>query len=174
MMLAISPSDLHPVSAPNISGALLAALVAALILVVALIVAAVLGSRAKSATASTSTTTARRAGHDKTDWIKRINSVVNLYNAKEISREQAFARLAKITRSFAGEASGKDMSARTLSDLNRLPRNASNQETLDRLRQTVAALYPPEFADASRNRSARETTVADAAGWVTTLVERWQ
>ena len=42
------------------------------------------------------------------------------------------------------------------------------------LRQTIAALYPPEFADERFNDSARQTDVEQAAQWVNRLVERWK
>ena len=38
---------------------------------------------------------------------------------------------------------------------------------------TIAALYPPEYADSAVDTHAREVSVDDAAGWASTLVERW-
>lgn len=173
MFLALSPADLHPVGTLNLSAPLICALVSALVLVVIFIIAAIIGSQTKIVKDEAPRGT-HNATHDKSVWRERINQVVAAHKSGKLTREQAFAQLAQITRDFAGEASGKDFSSRTLADLNKLPRNASNQQTLDMLRQTVAALYPPEFADATINRSARETTVDDAAGWVSTLVERWR
>ena len=56
-----------------------------------------------------------------------------------------------------------------------LPRSDSigNRHGLDLLRQTIAALYPPEFADERFNAAAGEASVDEAAGWVATLIERW-
>ena len=45
---------------------------------------------------------------------------------------------------------------------------------LDALKQTIGALYPPEFADDARNRIAQTTSVQQAAEWVANLVERWR
>ena len=42
------------------------------------------------------------------------------------------------------------------------------------LRQTIAALYPPEFANAEFNAQAKDATVEQAADWVLNLVERWR
>ena len=54
------------------------------------------------------------------------------------------------------------------------PRTTGNQHGLTLLRQTIEALYPPEFADAERNHTAREATVEQAGEWVANLVERWR
>ena len=41
------------------------------------------------------------------------------------------------------------------------------------LRQTIAALYPPEFATPS-SRAGEGRTVEQAADWVLNLMERWR
>ena len=41
------------------------------------------------------------------------------------------------------------------------------------LRQTVEALYPPEFAKAEWNPAAQNASVEEAAQWVSGLIERW-
>ena len=53
-------------------------------------------------------------------------------------------------------------------------RSTGNQQGLTLLRQTIEALYPPEFADAERNHIARQATVEQAGEWVANLVERWR
>ena len=62
----------------------------------------------------------------------------------------------------------------TLTDIEAAPRTTGNQHGLTLLRQTIEALYPPEFADAERNHTAREATVEQAGEWVANLVERWR
>lgn len=107
-------------------------------------------------------------------WRSRIDAVVARYDAGGIGRPEAFAELAAIVREFASAALGRDLSAQTLADLARLPRTDRNREDIDLLRHTVAALYPPEFADGTVNEQARGTGVDEAAGWARNLVERWR
>ena len=82
--------------------------------------------------------------------------------------------LAAIARDFASAATGSDVRSQTLTDIEATPRTTGNQHGLTLLRQTIEALYPPEFADAERNHTAREATVEQAGEWVANLVERWR
>ena len=68
----------------------------------------------------------------------------------------------------------RDIRNRTLADIDAAPRTTGNQEGITLLRQTIEALYPPEFADAANNGIAREATVEQAGEWVANLVERWR
>ena len=103
-----------------------------------------------------------RGRHDalagKTVWHQRID----------------FAQLAAIARDFASTATGTDVRNQTLTDIEETPRTTGNQQGLTLLRQTIEALYPPEFADAERNHIARQATVEQAGEWVANLVERWR
>ena len=92
----------------------------------------------------------------------------------ELEREEAFAQLAAIARDFASTATGTDVRNQTLTDIEETPRTTGNQQGLTLLRQTIEALYPPEFADAERNHIARQATVEQAGEWVANLVERWR
>ena len=67
-----------------------------------------------------------------------------------------------------------ELSSSTLTDLAYLNRTPANRQGLDALKQTIGALYPPEFADDARNRIAQTTSVQQAAEWVANLVERWR
>ena len=80
--------------------------------------------------------------------------------------------LAAIARDFASNMSGRRMQANTLTDLRRL-RRTGVAVNWDLLRQTIAALYPPEFAQ-SEHPQARGVSVRQAADWVLDLIERWQ
>lgn len=77
-------------------------------------------------------------------------------------------------RDFASTATGTDVRNQTLTDIEETPRTTGNQQGLTLLRQTIEALYPPEFADAERNHIARQATVEQAGEWVANLVERWR
>lgn len=111
-------------------------------------------------------------GSDKRAWLARIDAVVHDYDARRITADDAYARLAAIARAFASARSGRPLATRTLRDLEREPRGG-DAGNWDALRMTIAALYPPEFADADHPR-VREASVATAAGWVSDLVERWR
>jgi hypothetical protein len=105
-------------------------------------------------------------------WRIRVNEIVASYDQQNISKEEAFWALAQTARDFASEASGRNMTSHTLLDLN-LETQHVQRRGLDLLRQTIAALYPPEFADAMINAQARETSVDEASGWVLNLIDRW-
>ena len=110
----------------------------------------------------------------KTVWHQRIDDVVSRHAQGELEREEAFAQLAAIARDFASTATGTDVRNQTLTDIEETPRTTGNQQGLTLLRQTIEALYPPEFADAERNHIARQATVEQAGEWVANLVERWR
>ena len=107
-------------------------------------------------------------------WHERINDVVDRHANGDLGREEAFALLASIARDFVSTATGSDVRNQTLTDIEATPRTTGNQHGLTLLRQTIEALYPPEFADAERNHTAREATVEQAGEWVANLVERWR
>jgi hypothetical protein len=109
----------------------------------------------------------------KSRWKTNIETVTQDFHEHRITQTQAMNQLAIIVRTFASEAMGTDLSTKTLAELNQQQRNKNNSKQLDLLRQTIAALYPPEFADPQINRQAHETQVTDAANWVSTLVEEW-
>ncbi|MDO4913718.1 MAG: hypothetical protein Q3961_04125 [Bifidobacteriaceae bacterium] len=106
-------------------------------------------------------------------WQQLIKKVVQEYENNTISQDQAYSRLASICRQFATSMSGEDLRAYTLSDIQSMPRTSHNKHSVDLLRQTINALYPPEFADAQFNTLAQDTSVKQAAQWVSNLVERW-
>lgn len=105
-------------------------------------------------------------------WRIRVQEILEAYQSDRISKEEAFLALAQTARDFASNATGRNMGSHTLLDLNIESRNV-RQRGLDLLRQTIAALYPPEFADAMLNSQARDTTVDEASDWVLNLIDRW-
>ncbi|KFI52758.1 hypothetical protein [Bifidobacterium biavatii] len=172
--IADGTADLNPVPQLALTTPLLAVIIGCLVLAAALIALTVVLSRPRRVPANAPRRGNHMTGGDAAAWHARIDGIVARYEAKELTREQAFVELAETTRDFAGAATGRDMRASTLRDLSSLPRNAGDRQGLDLLRQTVAALYPPEFADAALNRHAASINVREAAGWVSNLVERWR
>ncbi|MCO6558277.1 MAG: hypothetical protein J6575_02380 [Bifidobacterium sp.] len=144
-------------------------LAAAVILVIAIL----LLSRPKKQI-STKIHGAHGAQNDKTAWRARINDIVKRHTQGELTRDAALRDLAAVARDFAGAKTNKDMSSYTLADINHLPVSASSDPGMKLLRQTITALYPPEFADVERHAQARATSVEQAAEWVSNLIERWR
>lgn len=107
-------------------------------------------------------------------WHQRIETVVSRHANGELDREEAFAQLAGIARDFVSTVTGTDMRNLTLTDIKRTPQTTGNRRGLTLFRQTIEALYPPEFADAEHNSIAKEATVEQAGEWVANLVERWR
>ena len=153
---------------------LVAALLACIVLAALLILAVVLLSRPRRGRTRQRPRGVHNGMSANTVWRERIGSIVDRYEAGDVTRDEAFSLLAETARDFATASSGRDMSAHTLYDLSIEPRHRLNKRGLDLLRQTIRALYPAEFADERHNESARRTTVQQAAEWVSTLVERWR
>ena len=172
--VAVDPSELKPIAQLSITMPLLAVMGVCLLLAVALATLAVLLSRPRKAGAPRPQRGAHRPSADKTQWRRRIDAVVARYHKGELSREEAFVALARIARDFSSVSSGRNLSSHTLTDLSSSPRGGAAREGLNLLRQTIEALYPPEFADAAINSRARGVDVDEAAGWVSNLVERWR
>ena len=83
-----------------------------------------------------------------------------------------------MARDFASQASSAELGSTTLQEI--ASRSAgslagdSGVHGFTLLRQTIAALYPPEFANAEFNAQAKDATVEQAADWVLNLMERWR
>ena len=110
----------------------------------------------------------RRKHADIRTWKRAVTRVTIDYASKRISDAEAYARLSAIARDFASVRLGVDLSTQTLLDLNQRHQIGSKKQ-FQQLRQTIAALYPPEFANAATNAEADQVTVMDAANWVETL-----
>jgi len=171
--LALKSDDLTPAGQIDMTGPFVAMLVAFLLLAAALITGVALLSRPRRNRVRTRPHGAHNGAGDKAAWRARIDDVVARHADGALGREDAFAELATIARDFASEATGRDLASHTLTDIRVEPRDPSTRSGLDLLRMTIAALYPPEFADAAVNAHAREASVEEAAGWVSNLVERW-
>ncbi|MFT8531474.1 hypothetical protein [Bifidobacterium aquikefiri] len=120
----------------------------------------------------------RTGAHSQTSrtdpWHGRIDDIEQRYESGEITREEAFVALARVAREYASKNLSKDVRSNTLAEFGNESRMGSNRHGIDLLRQTIAALYPPEFADTTNNRQAKESTVHEAARWVGRLTERWR
>ena len=105
-------------------------------------------------------------------WRQRIDQVVARYDSGHLDRDQAMTALATIARGFASRSWNNDMKTKTLAEIKAQPRTPSTRQGLDLLRQTIDALYPPEFA-LPRDSTGTDATVNQAADWVRDLIERW-
>lgn len=104
-------------------------------------------------------------------WFDRLDDVVRREGEGRIDTDEAMRELAGIARGYASERLGHDLDAHTLADLRRERR--AKGRGIDALRTTVAALYPPEFADPAHDARAA-VDVPQAAGWVRAMIERWR
>ncbi|WP_445338729.1 hypothetical protein [Bifidobacterium sp. ESL0822] len=105
-------------------------------------------------------------------WRQQIDQVVAQYDKGHLDRDQAMTALAAIARGFASRSWNNDMRAKTLAEIQAQPRTPSTRKGLDLLRQTIDALYPPEFAP-PRDSAGTDATVNQAADWIRDLIERW-
>lgn len=105
-------------------------------------------------------------------WHQQIDRVVAQYDDGHLDRDQAMTALATIARGFASRSWNSDMESKTLAEIQAQPRTPSTRKGLDLLRQTIDALYPPEFA-LPRDSAGTDATVDQAADWVRDLIERW-
>ena len=162
--LATDPGDLRPVESLALTTPLVVAIVACLLLAVGLIALIIMLSRpARKPRNSDRARGAHSNASSKAEWRARIDDVVARHESGALPRHEAFVELSVIARDFAGAASGKELSSSTLTDLAYLNRTPANRQGLDALKQTIGALYPPEFADDARNRIAQTTSVQQAA-----------
>lgn len=111
---------------------------------------------------------------DKKSWRKDIDEIVEQYHSNKITKDQACAELAAIVRKYVSRMSGEDIKTHTLGEISSLRLKWRNKKGADMLRQTIAALYPSEFANCNENENAHNTTVEQASEWVLVLLEGWQ
>jgi hypothetical protein len=163
----------QPEALIEVPTALIVALVTCLCTAALLIVVIALLSRPRKHV-DTKSCGAHAAGNDKKAWHRRIDEIVNRYEQNDLMREEALNELAQTAREFAGIQTGKDMSSYTLSDISGLPVHETFDPGMKLLRQTIAALYPPEFADVEHHAEAQYADVHQAAEWVANLIERWR
>lgn len=110
----------------------------------------------------------------KKDWLRQIDQVVADHGDGRLTRDQAMKDLAGIARRFASQSWNQDMSTKTLTEIKTQPRTNSTSQGLDLLRQTIDALYPPEFASPASLTASDTVGVDEAANWVRSLIERWR
>lgn len=169
--MTFAAKDFEPLATSDVTVFMVAVAALTALALLIVIVAAVLSTPRKQAAVVTG---AHRGGTGKSEWLTAIDDVRRRYHSGTITQDDAFRELATVARRFASERLGRDVTNHTLSELSRVPRSSGNAKGVDLLRQTIAALYPPEFADALTNAQVRETSVDTAAGWVANLVERWR
>lgn len=173
-LTALAEQDLLPVAQLDLTAPLVAAIVICLLLALVLTALSIVLSRPARRAKRVSRPGTHSEVSGKSAWHARIEDIVRRHAAGDLEREDAFTELAAVARDYASAASSDDLRSSTLTDIARVPRHPGNRHGLDMLRQTIEALYPPEFADAAANAQARDTSVEEAAGWVAMLVERWR
>lgn len=104
-------------------------------------------------------------------WILAVQKTREAFHNNEITKEEAYTQLSHIARAFASDQLGGDFSAQTLLDLRR-HKHLNSKQQFESLRQTIAALYPPEFAP-PHNVAAQEADVDTAAQWVESMISGW-
>lgn len=110
----------------------------------------------------------------KREWLRQVDQVVADHEGGKLTRDQAMKDLAGIARRFASQSWNQDMSTKTLTEIKTQPRTNSTSQGLDLLRQTIDALYPPEFAPPAGRTASDNVRVDEAANWVRSLIERWR
>lgn len=167
-------NDLNPVSQLDLMMPLAVIALGCLAAAIALVVLVIVLSRPRRRRVTTDRRGVHMDGNALARWRSEVDDIVRRHDEGTLSREDAFVELAEVARRFASVALGADVSASTLAELSLLPRTSGNQHSLDLLKQTIGALYPPEFADATLNPHANSVDVRQAAAWVSNLIERWR
>ena len=171
--MALDVSDLHPSAALGDVPMLWTVFAVAAVAAVACVVAMALYGRRRTRRAPATSAGAHAQAGSTQQWLARVDDVVRQYDAGEFPADEAYARLAALAREFAAAHSGCALSTSTLRELERRP-SGGTAANWDALSLTIAALYPPEFADAATNAEARDASVHTAAGWVEDFMERWR
>ncbi len=171
--IALDVSDLHPSATLGDMPMLWTVLAVAVAAAAACAVAMTLYGRRRARRAPTASAGAHAQAGSTQQWLARVDDVMRQYDAGAVTADEAYAHLAALTREFAAAHSGRALSTSTLRELERRP-TGGTAANWDALRLTIAALYPPEFADAATNAEARDASVHTAAGWVGDFMERWR
>lgn len=111
-------------------------------------------------------------GHPLAYWRKAVSIVTERHLAGELTRHEAFVALAGIARSYATSRTGEQYHALTLQDIAQ-SHDQCNTSGIVLLRQSIAGLYPAEFAN-DQHAHSQHISVEDASQWLMTLIERWQ
>ena len=159
---AVDVNDLHPVTDVPVASLLPIVTMACFIALLILIVAIVIMSRPRRAKRVAAPRGSHNALAPVSQWKSRVHDIVERNGAGKLSREDAFAEL--------GSTTLQEIASRSAGSL----AGDSGVHGFTLLRQTIAALYPPEFANAEFNAQAKDATVEQAADWVLNLVERWR
>ncbi|MBR4399457.1 MAG: hypothetical protein IKT06_00790 [Aeriscardovia sp.] len=108
---------------------------------------------------------------DASEWVEKVEEIKREYSQGELGEADAYASLSRLAREFVSEEMDLNLYSKTLRDLEWSP--VSNRKRYELFRQTISALYPPEYANAESDRAADEATVESAANWVEDLISRW-
>lgn len=108
---------------------------------------------------------------DASEWVEKVEEIKHKYSEGEVQDVEAYAMLSRLAREFVSEEMDLNLYSKTLRDLDWAP--VSNRKRYELFRQTISALYPPEYANAQSDRAADEATVESAANWVEDLISRW-
>lgn len=108
---------------------------------------------------------------DASEWVGKVEEIKQKYSKGEVEEVEAYAMLSRVAREFVSEEMDLNLYSKTLRDLEWAP--VSNRKRYDLFKQTISALYPPEYANAESDRAADEATVESAANWVEDLISRW-
>lgn len=173
--IALSLADAKPYGTLKVPAALIVTLIAFMLICVVLVAAVIVLSLPKKPASRPKTT---HGVHSKASgvnaWRGRIDTIVKNHADGIISRQEALTALARVARDFASTTTGKDMSSSTLLDLKRQPATQHDKDGMARLRTTIEALYPPEFANDNSQNPSDEASVEQAGTWVAHLVEMWR
>lgn len=174
---AVDVNDLHPVTDVPVASLLPIVTMACFIALLILIVAIVIMSRPRRAKRVAAPRGSHNALAPVSQWKSRVHDIVERNGAGKLAR----GRLRRARRRgeglrVAGQQRGArfDDAAGDRVTFRRLLAGDSGVHGFTLLRQTIAALYPPEFANAEFNAQAKDATVEQAADWVLNLVERWR
>jgi hypothetical protein len=121
---------------------------------------------------------------DARSWHGRVAAIAKAHRDGTIDDDEAYRALAKLSRDYASmrmvtshvstPQTGSDLSSSTLTDLRSAAWPTQCRDGAQALRQTIAALYPPEFANPASDSHAAAATVDQACDWVDSLIERWR
>lgn len=138
----------------------------------------------KNATPRRSADARHSVDSDARSWHERVAAIAQAHHDGAIGDDEAYLALAKLSREYASmrmlthhvstAQTGSAVTSSTLADMRRASWPPQCKDGVQALRQTIAALYPPEFADPATDSHAAAATVDQACDWVDALIERWR
>ena len=162
--LATDPGDLRPVESLALtSSPVVVAIVACLLLAVGLIALIIMLSRpARKPRNSDRARGAHSNASSKAEWRARIDDVVARHESGALPRHESFGRIVRHRpRTPLRRCRIRQGAESQYADRFGVPESHARESPRigTHLKQTIGALYPPEFADDARNRIAQTTSV---------------